>query len=515
MPQRCCKTHSSCPPDQLIGNLDFDSPVANLSSEAPDLDNFIVDFPPWGPPPPNLGSNWTILSCLGLCESNVSLAEAQLCAYRNMLECLSNDCWGIGLNQCPPPEPPPPIDPPPGIVFPPNIPLIIPPNKPIKVFRNNPITCISKCPDGIGFAYTTPAGRWTADSQTRADQMALSEACRFAVTARICLGSLNDKGCLKSAYTGSTKATGGTTPFNFTVASGSLPPGLNISIGPDQRTLVIDGTPTAAGIYTFAIRATDANGLFMQKTYTITIGSAIDNCPLPDGNAESKYSQQLNAPGVGAGSTFTLVGGSLPAGLTLSSSGLVSGYPTVPGTSNFTVSVLDTNTGKTCEGPCSIRILPACGPLWSQIVWGPLQTLSGAPTGSAAGQQVTMGAAGTLDPVVPLVSNGQFHGTLNYNGPAAKVKIHISSVSSQPAAVGGATTFTLGILWGPNFNALLYDQPVVPPEVGPGTYDLVFNMPAGSGIITINVTCTAGTIGVPVGPCSVVGSFDLSNDCSP
>lgn len=455
------------------------------------------------------------MSCLGLCESNVSLAEAQLCSYRNMIQCLSDDCWGIGLNQCPPPIPPPPIDPIPGITFPPDIPLVVPRNKPIKLHDSEAMTCIVRCPDGIGFAFTVGPNRYRNPSQTLANQMALSDACRFAATAKICLGSLPDTGCLKSPYTGSTRATGGTKPFNFTVATGSLPPGLNISIGSDQRTLIIDGTPTQPGTFTFAIRATDANGLFMQKTYTITIGTAIDNCPLPDGNAESKYSQQLNAPGVGFGSTFTLVSGSLPPGITMNSSGLVSGYPTSPGTYHFNVSVLDTNTGKTCEGPCSITILPPCGPQWSQIVWGPLQTLSGGPTGTASGEQVTMGAAGTCDPAFPLVSNGQFHGTLNYNGPAAKVKIHISGLGSQPGGVGGATSFTLGIIWGPNFNVLIYNLPVVPPEVGPGTYDLVFNMPAGAGIIILNVSCIAGTISGTAGPCSVVGQFDLSNDCSP
>lgn len=50
---------------------------------------------------------------------------------------------------------------------------------------------------------------------------------------------------------------GGTTPYSFTVASGTLPAGLGV----DPRTGEITGTPAAAsGTYSFAISVTDANG---------------------------------------------------------------------------------------------------------------------------------------------------------------------------------------------------------------------------------------------------------------
>src|SRR5205807_925692 len=58
---------------------------------------------------------------------------------------------------------------------------------------------------------------------------------------------------------------GGTAPFSFTLAGGSLPPGLTL-LGD-----TISGTPTKAGTYTFTVSATDAGKLTGTGTITIVI----------------------------------------------------------------------------------------------------------------------------------------------------------------------------------------------------------------------------------------------------
>lgn len=62
---------------------------------------------------------------------------------------------------------------------------------------------------------------------------------------------------------------------------------------------------------------------------------------LPGGVVSAAYSVQLTAPGALQSTQFALAGGSLPAGLTLSPAGLISGTPGAAGTANFLVSGSD------------------------------------------------------------------------------------------------------------------------------------------------------------------------------
>ena len=61
---------------------------------------------------------------------------------------------------------------------------------------------------------------------------------------------------------------------------------------------------------------------------------------LPSGNTGSSYSSQITATGQGT-ITFTLNGGSLPPGLSMGTTGLISGTPTTAGIYNFTVRATD------------------------------------------------------------------------------------------------------------------------------------------------------------------------------
>jgi uncharacterized repeat protein (TIGR01451 family)/CSLREA domain-containing protein len=70
------------------------------------------------------------------------------------------------------------------------------------------------------------------------------------------------------AYTETLSATGGSGSYAFTLQSGSLPAGLMLSGN------VISGTPNTAGASTFTIRATDDNGCFGDRNYTLVIGSS-------------------------------------------------------------------------------------------------------------------------------------------------------------------------------------------------------------------------------------------------
>lgn len=74
-------------------------------------------------------------------------------------------------------------------------------------------------------------------------------------------------GLTSISYAQTLAASGGTGSYTFSLQSGSLPAGFNL-IGN-----MISGTPTTAGAFNFTIRATDTNGCFGDRAYTVLIGS--------------------------------------------------------------------------------------------------------------------------------------------------------------------------------------------------------------------------------------------------
>jgi hypothetical protein len=150
------------------------------------------------------------------------------------------------------------------------------------------------------------------------------------------------------AYSRQLAASGGTGAYTFTVSSGTLPAGLTLTAGG-----LLSGTPTTAGSSTVTIRASDGNGCPGTITYTIVIAGPA--CPpitlapstLPAGFLGEAYSQQITASGGTAPYTFSVVSGTLPAGLTLTPGGLLSGTPTTLGLSTVTIQAAD---GTGCPG---------------------------------------------------------------------------------------------------------------------------------------------------------------------
>ena len=144
-------------------------------------------------------------------------------------------------------------------------------------------------------------------------------------------------------YSRTFSATGGTAPYSFGTNISALPPGLSFNTNGS-----LTGTPTTAGSYSFIVRGNDANGCFGERSYTLVVNPACPSItvnptsPLPSGRIATPYSQTITATGGVAPHTFSLATGSfLPAGLTLSSTGLLSGTPTVGGNFSFTIVATD------------------------------------------------------------------------------------------------------------------------------------------------------------------------------
>ena len=76
-------------------------------------------------------------------------------------------------------------------------------------------------------------------------------------------------GTVDTAYNQTLAATGGTTPYSWSVSAGTLPVGLSLSaMG------ILDGTPTAAGTSSLTIRVAGANGASSTKDFSVTINAA-------------------------------------------------------------------------------------------------------------------------------------------------------------------------------------------------------------------------------------------------
>ena len=138
-------------------------------------------------------------------------------------------------------------------------------------------------------------------------------------------------------YNQALAATGGMTPYSWTLASGNLPAGLNLG-----TTGVISGTPTGAGAASFTVQVKDNNGLASTMPFSLTIATPptiSTGGTLASGLVKAAYSQSLVASGGKTPYNFSLASGALPPGLNLSSGGLISGTPTSGGTANFSVRV--------------------------------------------------------------------------------------------------------------------------------------------------------------------------------
>ena len=249
-------------------------------------------------------------------------------------------------------------------------------------------------------------------------------------------------GAIGSSYSATLQAAGANGTVTFTATG--LPAGISLS-----RSGALVGTPSAAGTFTVAVTVVDSEGQKATATFTITIADRLVVTPVTISNAV------LGAPitavtlaVTGGTSPYQWQSANLPAGLTISSAGVLSGTPSAQGSFTSTVFVVDNN-----------------GALASGTV------------------QITVGL-----PTAPAVS---FTGLAATNTPASQPRVQIGLANPYPVNV----TVKLTLTFVPDSGA---DDPSVQFASGGRTAQVV--IPAGStgGLTDIGLQTgtVAGTINV-------------------
>src|SRR5262245_9851334 len=131
---------------------------------------------------------------------------------------------------------------------------------------------------------------------------------------------------------------------SWTVASGSLPPG----VGLDALSGAIAGTPVMWGTTSAVVQALDSDRWGLNRTAADTVTITVVPAPivittgaLPSGHVRHPYREALEFSGGTGKVTWSLVDGRLPQGLVLSADGVISGRPTAVGTFTFAVQASD------------------------------------------------------------------------------------------------------------------------------------------------------------------------------
>ncbi len=315
---------------------------------------------------------------------------------------------------------------------------------------------VTGLPDGLSFANGSVTGTPTTAGQstvsvTVTDSAKATATQTFPITIAaavltVTTSSLPD-GTVNVAYSVNLAAGGGSGKFSWSVSG--LPDGLSATPAG-----AISGTPTTAGTFSVTATVTDTSVstsvVKASKSFSIKIAVAplsITTGSLANPTAGTAYSASVAATGGIPPYTFSATG--LPAGLSISSGGAISGTTTAPGSASVSVTVKD-SAGATASHSFQLTV-----------------SLPPAPTLNVTGLPAT-------------------------STPATQSTITIGIGTAFPVDVTVNLTLTFAADSGP-------DDPTVQFSTGGRTAQLT--IPAGS-------TTASGTVGVQIG--TVAGTVTIT-----
>ena len=274
--------------------------------------------------------------------------------------------------------------------------------------------------DGILLGTTSgPAGATpltlTLTDSTAPTPQSVSTTLTLDVTAQLTASVQQFSTPKNAAASFSVSASGGTAPYSWTVAGGTLPTGLALS-----TTGAVSGTPSTAGVYPLIANVTDASGQLASGLVNITVYEPL-SIPLganslPSGTVGVVYAAPVAVTGGVGLYSWAVAAGSLPPGLQLTANGALVGLPLTAGTYTFTLQVSSAAQHTTqqlqltiAEPPSAVTISASGTALAAATAHTAyLATLSAIGGSSPYAWSV---ASGTLPPGVSLTVTGTLSGT--------------------------------------------------------------------------------------------------------
>jgi hypothetical protein len=162
----------------------------------------------------------------------------------------------------------------------------------------------------------------------------------------------------------------GTNVTSGTIGYDSHPVLLGADINNGNLTNLFNGRIDEAAMYSRALSAAEIASIFTAGSAGRTVTGPYFNVPgtLPEALQFTPYSYTIPTLRGTAPVAFTVAGGSLPPGLTLDSSGLLSGTPATAGSFSFTVRATDAN-GLTGDLAATLPVLPKVSPPAGIVSW--------------------------------------------------------------------------------------------------------------------------------------------------
>jgi len=147
-------------------------------------------------------------------------------------------------------------------------------------------------------------GLWTAPASTTVETITITAtsaadpSVQASATATTVISALSivtaslPSGVLASSYSASLAASGGQAPYQWAIASGSLPAGLKL----DSTTGTLSGSPTSAGTYSLNVKATDATSQSTSRGYSILVSNGAGTCGPPTYNCSRTDQNVVQVP---------------------------------------------------------------------------------------------------------------------------------------------------------------------------------------------------------------------------
>ena len=295
-------------------------------------------------------------------------------------------------------------------------------------------------------------------------------------------------------------AAGGTQPYAWTVAIGTLPAGLTLN----TATGAITGTPTAVGTSAVTIEVRDAAGQTARAPFTFEVLSGLSivtPTALPTATSRAAYTNFFQASGgTPPYSNWRIVSGAVPAALVLNAAtGELSGTPNNPGDYAFTIAVNDSTT-RTVSKAFTLTVLPpglaiTTGATLPPATFGAAYNVTLQADGGAPPYRWNL-SSGTLPAGLTLAANGLISGTPTAVGSAT---FNVTVLDSGTRSASRDFTLAVTVPALPTFT-LSGPADTVDPATQPRlALDLATAYPAAlSG--TVVLTFTADTVNAPPAP---------------